>query len=307
MRPAVLYILFGNVVGGLSYFWMKRASEGLPPFTIAFLRSAIGAACLGIWLASRPGPRWPFGRAELRTLLLTGTLAYAAPLALGVIGTDLSTSANGSILILLEPVSIVAFAYLLLRERVGALRGAGLAIGLGGAALVTTEGAGGGADLLAGEHLLGNCILATHGVLWGLYTPLLAPVARRHAAGPVTFAVLAVASAALLPPALLESGQWSAGPRLGQAIAYSVLMGVGITFLGTLAWNLALRDLPAGVIAPFVFLQPAVGVVAGRFWLGERVSPGAAVGGALVAAGVAMVLFGERRRPDGAAPSGTGA
>jgi len=306
MRTAVLCILFGNVLGGLSYFWSKRACEGLPPFTVTFGRCVIGMACLGIWLALQRGPRWPFGPADRRPLVITGVLACAIPMALGILGTDLSTSANGSILILLEPVAIVGFARILLGEHVGLMRGLGLAVGLGGAAIVTTAGVGGGFSLFSGEHFAGNVALAASGILWGLYTPVLTPVARRHAAVPVTFAVVAISTAALLVPALMELRHWEPGPHLGSSLAYTAVMGVGVTFLGTLAWNRAMRDLPAGVIAPFVFLQPAVGVLAGMLWLEETLSAGAILGGLLVAGGVALVLLGERRRSAAAAPSGTG-
>jgi drug/metabolite transporter (DMT)-like permease len=296
MRTAALALFLANALGGLSYIWMKQASEGLPPFTIAFVRCVVGLACLGAWLRARRGVRWPFAGEDARPLAVAGVFGFAVPLALGVVGTDLSTAANGSILILLEPVAIVAFARILLGERVGGVRAAGLAAGLAGAGLVTLEGVRGGTSLLASENLVGNLALGLSGALWGLYTPVLAPVARRHAAVPVTFAVIAVATAALLPAALLEAPRWEAGPALLPALVVTVWMGVAITFAGTLLWNRSLRDLPPGVVAPFIFLQPAVGVLAGVLWLGESVSPRAGAGGLLVASGVVLVLWSERRR-----------
>jgi len=304
MRTALFCILIGNVLGGVSYAWMKRAADGLPPCTIAFGRAAIGAACLGIWLLARPGARVEWSREDRRTILLTGVVACAVPLALGVVGTDLSTAANGSILILLEPVAIVAFARVLLGERMGRLRALGLAAGLAGGVIVALERREGAMSLFAGPHFVGNLALALSAVLWGLYTPLLTPVARRHAALPVTFAVTAVSAVALVPAALFESPRWEAGPALLPALGWTALMGVAISFLGTLLWTRALRDLPSGVIAPFIFLQPVVGVLVGVLWLHESVSSAAAAGGALVAAGVVLVILGEGGSPR---PRGAGA
>jgi drug/metabolite transporter (DMT)-like permease len=311
----ILCIALANVIGGTSYLGQKLALQGLPPATVILTRNLIAIACMApwVWMAgrarrARPAPsddgtpRTAGWRADLPRVLLAGNLGYAAPLLLGIIGLRHSTSGNGSILILLEPPSIVLFSWLLLRERIRPLQVAGLLLGLLGALRIVTEQAP-LAGLLQGEYAQGNLVLALHGVLWGLYSPLMLPVVRRRGALDATFASMLAALALLVPAALLETGAWQAGPALWPALGWTLALGVVASFLGTVLWSASLAVLDASAVAPFVFLQPLAGVLAGHLVLDERLTPDALVGGLVIGVGVLAViapgLF-SRRRPEAA-------
>jgi drug/metabolite transporter (DMT)-like permease len=284
---ALLWIVFANVLGGVSYPWQKLALAGLPPATLTCLRNAIALLALA-WLARSPLAslrRW--GRADLRRTLLLGTLAFALPLWLGIVGVERSSAANASILILLEPVTIVAIAWLCLGERVGPAKLSCLVLGLAGALCIVLEESELG-ELFGGERFLGNALLALHGALWGCYTPLAKPLVERH--DPLQVCLLATLASMLflVPAALLEAREWQAGPELAGALFWTVVLGLGVSFLGTVLWLLALRHIPAKNVAGFVFLQPLAGVLTGVLFLGESLSGAGLVGGLLIVLGVAV-------------------
>jgi len=297
MRRGLLLLALANVIGGFTYPLQKWALEGLPPATMTCLRSLLGTLLMGGWLLARREPLWPFERRETGRLALLGLLGIAVPLLVGTEGIERSTSANASILILLEIPSIVLFARILLGERMGARRSAGLALGLAGALAVVTEGATAGPTLLRGEHLLGNVLLAASGVLWGLYTPLMKPLAANRSPVALAFAAMAFALVLFVPAAAREAPRWEAGPRLGEALLCTAALGVFASFLGTVLWTASLRDVPASAVAHLILIQPVVGAGAGALFLGERLTAQAAVGGALVAAGVLVSLSGEPEAP----------
>jgi drug/metabolite transporter (DMT)-like permease len=61
------------------------------------------------------------------------------------------------------------------------------------------------------------------------------------------------------------------------------------------AWNRALREVSAGTMAIFVFVQPVVGLAVGVLGLGEPVTAPSLLGAALITIGVALAaLRGER-------------
>ena len=287
---ALAAIVLANVIGGTTYLAQKIALDGLPPATVIVLRNLLAMACLLAWGAAIGGLRLSFTRREHLRLATLGILGYALPLILGIVGLRHSTAGNGSILILLEPVAIVFFARLLLGEAVRGGQALGLLLGLGGALAIVLEGAQ-DTDLLGSAHLQGNLILAAHGVLWGLYSPLMAPLVQRHRSLDVTFASMAWALVLLVPASLLERGDWHAGPHLGSALAWTAALGVIASFGGTVMWVWTLRHISPGTIAPFVFLQPLAGVLAGHLVLGEVLSENALLGGALIAAGVLLVIW----------------
>jgi len=300
---ALLAIVVANMIGGTTYLAQKVALAGLPPATITLLRNLLALACLFGWAAAGGGLRLSFTRREQVRLVLLGVLAYATPLLLGIAGLRHSTAGNGSILILLEPVAIVFFARLLLGEAVRGGQAAGLLLGLLGALVIVLEGAD-EVDLFSGAHLRGNLILAAHGILWGLYSPLMAPLVQRHRSLDVTFASMAFALVLLVPAALFEAPDWRAGPELGPALLWTLALGVVGSFGGTLLWVWSLRSLSPNTVAPFVFLQPLAGVLAGHLVLGEVLSEQALLGAALIGGGVLLVILPSLRAkgPAGALP-----
>jgi drug/metabolite transporter (DMT)-like permease len=291
---ALAAIVAANLIGGSTYLAQEEALAGLPPVTITLLRNLLAMACLYLWARATGGLALTFTRREHERLALLGTLAYALPLVLGNVGVGWSSSGNGSILILLEPVSIVFFSWLLLREAAGRVQLLGLVLGLAGALLIVLQDAD-PSRLLAGEMLSGNIALALHGILWGLYSPLMAPLVQQHRALDVTFMSMAWAIAALLPVSLLELGGWSAGPQLPTALLWTLGLGVVASFGGTLLWVWSLRFLSPATVAPFVFLQPVAGVACDYLVHGRAPAAASLEGGAIIAAGVLLVMLRGRR------------
>ena len=292
---ALAAIVVANFIGGSTYVGQALARDGLPPSTVILLRNLVALACLWLWTRPSGGLQLGFTRREHARLALLGVLAYASPLLLGIVGQNWSTAGNASILILLEPVSIVFFAWLLLHERVRWTQGAGLAVGLGGAMVIVLGESAGDTDLLASTHLRGNAILALHGVLWGLYSPLMAPLVATRRSVDVTFASMLWALLLLVPAAAIEAPHWQSGPDLLPALGWTLALGVLASFGATVLWVWSLRFLSPATVAPFVFFQPLAGVLAGHFVLEEVLTEQALLGGVLIGAGVLLVLLPERR------------
>lgn len=294
-RTALLGLAVSQILWGLSYPAQKQALDGLPPATVTLVRNAAAILVLAL-LAGRQRFAWRAvdGR-DWRLALLLGVFGFALPMYLGIAGVERSSAAAGSILVLLEPVTIVLVAWLLLGERVGARRASGMALGLAGALFVVFEGAS-FQDLFGGEHLLGHGLLALHGCLWALYTLIGKPLTERH--DPVGVSLLAAlfGMVVFVPAAILELDAWRGGPALAPALAWSVALGVIVSAGCTVLWFTALRHLANSAVAPFIFLQPFAGVLAGSALLGERLSSSAIAGGALILVGVGLALVPSRPR-----------
>lgn len=299
---AVLAIAVANVLAGLTYPAQDLALAGLPPATVTLLRNLVALVALGVVVRLRGGLSGPLGRREAGGLCLLGVVSFALPLWLGTVGVGLSTAANGSILVLLEPPTILLLSAWLLRERVRAPQLAGVALGLGGALFVVLERTSAG-GLVAREHLLGNVLLALHGVLWGTYTPLARVLARRRGALEVALFSTLFSLVVLVPAALVEGPSWSAGPELPAALLWTAGLGLVGSFVATALWVWAVGRLEGRRVAPFVFLQPAAGATAACLLLGEELTREAWIGSALIGAGILVGALGEPARApsDGAA------
>lgn len=275
-----------NVLGGSSYPAATVMLRALPARDAVFIR--VGLAFLAylplMWL----------GRARFRALsrrdwLLcggAGIFGFGLPMALGTVGQELSSATSASLLVGLEPVTIVLLSSVFLNEKLGRWKLAAMALGLTGATLIAFQGPP-RLDGAFSDRLRGDVILAVHGACWALYTVIGKPVLKKltpldYAAVTTVFGFAAVAAWALT--AGLRPETWSAAPASAWlALSYLV---VGVSLVGTWAWNAGLVGLEASTQANFIFLQPLVGVFAGVCLLGDVFTGWTAVGGTLVLGGV---------------------
>jgi drug/metabolite transporter (DMT)-like permease len=304
-----LWCLLANVIGGSTFLAMAAAdSSGLPAVTFSFIRTALSTLLFLVLLSARRELAPRFSGRDWLLLFLVAVPGFALPLVMGIRGVAWSSPAMGSILALLEPVAIVPLSLLFLGERMPAARWLGLLIGLGGALLVVlADPVDARADAAAWR--LGNVLLAVQGSLWAIYTVAAKPLVSRHSALKVSGYATALGCVALgvvaplewnsLRPAALDSAAASLGlasvddavflASIGAALPALLYLAICGSFLAVLLWNAGLAGVPASRMAAFIFVQPAVGVLA-NLVLGEPLPPWSAwLGLGLIGAAVLFV------------------
>ncbi|MDX6768398.1 MAG: EamA family transporter [Elusimicrobiota bacterium] len=275
-----------NVLGGSSYPAATVMLEALPARDAVFIRVSFALLAFLPFLYRGRARFRALGRRDWLACGSAGLFGFGLPLALGTVGQDLSNATSASLLVGMEPVTIVLLSSLFLGERLGRAKLAAMALGLTGATFIAFQGLPRLGAAVSGR-LLGDLILVLHGACWALYTVIGKRVLEKLE--PMDFAAITtvfgfVGIAAWAAAAGLRPDAWAAVPaRSWAALAYLV---VAVSLVGTWAWNAGLRGLDASTQANFVFLQPLVGVLAGVGLLGDPFTAWTAGGGALVLAGV---------------------
>jgi drug/metabolite transporter (DMT)-like permease len=224
--------------------------------------------------AGLPGDIWCF-------LLLGGTLT--ATLITQFWGTALASAHDGALLTTMTPVFVVPIAWLVLRERPGWRVLAGMGLALVGVVIVVGADLGGG-----GATLLGDALLLISALAWALFTVLGAPLVRRLSALVTSTYATLWCIPLLLPFAAVELTQQPIGsitPGLVLAVLY---LGWGATALAWFLWYKGVEHLDAAVAAIFFFAQPLVGGLLSALFLGETLSSGFWLGGAVLAGGILL-------------------
>lgn len=309
--PTFLLVLT-NAIGGSTYPAATVVLRGFAEKDAVFLRLALASVLFAPFVWRARARLAALGARDWARLAAVGLLGYALPLALGLYGQRLSSATSASLLIGLEPVSIVALSCLFLGERMTGLKAASLAAGLVGATLIAFQGPPrlGGAF---SDRLAGDLLLAAQGVFWSLYSVIGKPVLERveplDSTAVTTWTAFAGVSAWSAPG--LSPAAWRAAGA-GPWLALFYLAAIG-SFLGAWIWNDVLRRVEASRSANFIFLQPLVGVALGAGLLGDRLTVWTLGGGLLVAvgmwaasrgdasAGVGRELAPEREAPQQAA------
>jgi drug/metabolite transporter (DMT)-like permease len=251
-------------------------------FTSVFLRFWWAAVILLVMLRLRE-PRLP--RPSPRETVLIVGLALLGITVYNVLftaGLSLVEASRAALIVPTNPAFTALLAALFLRERLGALRAAGIALCMLGALWVLSRGSLHSLltlNLGLGELLLILCIF-----MWSAYTLLGRIALSGLPALALTAYVMTVGSLLLAIPASLENASlvnatWQSWAALG----YLVVFGTVLPFL----WFYeGVKALGAARAAQFINLVPPLAVAESVLILGEPMTPALYVGTALVVAGL---------------------
>lgn len=278
---------------GISFVATKAALAEASPITVVFTRFALGAALLVALQRSGRKPVMParehWGAAAL--LAFVGIFVHQM---LQVHGLALTTAIRTGWLIGLIPIWSAILSSVILRERFGAQKTIGIALGAVGALLVVTRGEL-SSRVLALPSTRGDLLVLASTLNWAIYTVLSGAMLARIGSGRATAAVMLIGWAMLIPFFLAARG-WRdyAHLSLGGWGAI-VFLGIGCSALGYLFWNYALERLETSRVAAFVYLEPLVTLAAAAVLLHESVTLTTVVGGLIVLLGVATVQRAPRK------------
>jgi drug/metabolite transporter (DMT)-like permease len=191
-------------------------------------------------------------------------------------------------LIGLIPLWSAILSALVLKERMGAVKIAGLLVGFAGAALVVTRG-----ESLVGLLRLpatrGDLLILASTLNWALYSVIGHGTIRRLGPTRATAGAMLLGWLMLLPVFLLTAG-WSDYARLsGPGWLALLFLGLACSGLGYLFWYGALERIEASRVAAILYAEPLVTLAAAVILLGEPVGITTVAGGALVLGGVVLV------------------
>jgi len=271
----------------------------LAPIPLAALRFTIAAILFVPPIAvrrwrGRPSaavPPRPLDRGDLLRLAALGQLGITLYFWLQYTGVRLTNAGVASILVVgLIPIATGLAARARLGEALGRAQIPALAFGLAGVAAQRGSGLALG---FSPGFAAGAVCLVVDAACFAVYSTLIRDLRARYDALTLTAGVTATGAAGLLVLTTLTGG-WREVARLSGtqwlAVAYLALV---CSVLAYLSYNRALATLEAGRAAAWVYLEPPIALLLGAWLLGERVSPASLLGGALIAAAVALA---SRRR-----------
>lgn len=284
MRASALAALFcGATFIALSPIWVRVADVG--PTASAFWRVALAVPLLWGLVALLPRPVAAPRRAGW--LLAAAGLAFAGDLAFWHWSIQATSVANATLLANLSSIFVTLAAWLLWRERPSTLFVVGLALALGGVALLVRASLGSSPTALLGD---------AYGVVTAMfYAWYLLTVKRLRDLGAATLRLMAVTTsltAVFLLPLALASGEsmLPAGAR-----GWLVLLGLAwITHAGGQGLiTYALAHLPAAFSSVGLLLQPVLAAAFAWVLLAEPLGPLQIAGGAVVLAGIYLARRGS--------------
>jgi drug/metabolite transporter (DMT)-like permease len=297
------------VVWGSTYLAIRVADESIPPFAMAAARYLTAGAVLypAAWLGSRrrqAAAPPPAGRAPSSRLAQWGGMAVVGTLLLafgnGGVSYAEQTLPSGLAALLVASVPLwMALADRVINgQRIPVWGWLALVIGLAGIAVIARPTSSGA--------VLPILVVLGASVSWGVGSVLagrlpapaspLVGSAMEMLTGGIVLTGLAAVTGELTR---IDPAHISGRSLLG--LLY--LIGPG-SLLALTCYVIALRRLPTSVVSTYAYVNPVVAVSLGALFLGERPTLATLLGGAVVVAAVALLLFNRSQPAVAGEPAG---
>ena len=284
--PARLWGLLAalTLAWGLNWAAMKLALAEVPPWTFRSMCLGLGSAVLFLVL-HLGGQKIPWPRGQWARLWMLALLNITGWNMLIAYGLTMIPSGRGAILAYTMPALAIPLSVWLLGERLTLAKAIGLALGLAGLALLLGEG-----YAALGAAPLGSLLVLGAAVSWAFGAVLQKKYPMAMAPGPYTAWIMLLGGVPIYIGALLLEDPRTLADVSGRAwfgTAYNVLVAFAFAHW---AWIKLATSVSVTVFSLSILVIPAVAVVGGVVFLGERPSLAELAALALVLLSLATVV-----------------
>ena len=278
------------LVWGFHFVVIKVAVGELPPIFYAAIRMTLVAALLSPFL------RWR--RGHMIRVLSAGLCLGALNYAFMFTGMKFATASTAAIAMELYVPFATILSILFLGDRIGWRSGLGVAFAFAGVAIIAVGNNGdAGSEARIG---IGVGLVAAGALAEAIGAVLVKKSTRFKPIELLAWFAVVGAVGLWLMTSVVESGQREALAASDKwlvvgAILYSAFGG---SIFGHTAYYWLLQRLPVSVIAPSVLLTTVIAVFFGVLLLGDPIGPRLFAGGAMVLAGVGVVILRRAKKQD---------
>ena len=285
-KPVAVWLLL-SLIWGSTWLFIKLGLQDLPPFTFAGVRFVVAACVLLVVIGVR---RVPLPRAPRDWLLiaLTGVMSFSVNYGLLFWGEQRTSSGLAAILQTIIPAfGLVIAHYYLPDERITLWKVCGIALGIGGVALIFSDQAevGDGRSALAGSAAI------VVGAFSVAYSNVLVKARARHiepaalAAGQMICGLVPLMLAGLALEGNPFALRWT--PLAVVSLLYLALVGSAVAFL-LFYWLVRHMDVTKTMLISLV--TPPIAVFLGWLVLGEGLTWRTAAGALAIMSGIAVIV-----------------
>jgi len=278
---------FAASVWGASFIATKVALHDVSPITIVWLRFAIGVVILGAAVAMRKEFK-ALNKSEWGYFALLGFLGITFHQWLQSNGLKTSEASTTAWIVATTPVFMAVLGWLILKEKLGAIKILGIALAFVGVLLVVSDG--NLASISVGKFgAPGDVLIMISSINWAVFSALSRRGLKIYSASLMIFYVMVFGW-------LFTSLLFVGGGNYVEIPALTLDGWLGILFLGIfcsglayIAWYDALQALSTAQTGVFLYIEPLIAMVVAFIILGEKITVASLVGGGIILFGVWLV------------------
>ena len=274
---------------------VKDVAGVVPPAALSFLRCLISVFILFLLCRRSLRSQWPLLRANWKIIGTLGALLFVGGNGMLFVGLQFTTAINAALINSAEPVTIVAVAWVLYRDRLTGIQWAGVLLSLAGVVYLIGHGSLG--ILLSFSLNIGDIFILVSITTWAFYAVLLRHVPPELDRLNLVFGILVSGAILVFPFWVLENIYYRPTPLVWDLVWATGFNAVFASILAMFWWNHAVQHLGAGRAGLFVHLIPVYTVFLAMWFLGENLHRYHAIGIGLIAAGIYLTTMLRSRKP----------
>lgn len=284
---AHLSLLGANVIYGLNYTRAKEAMAGHIGASTFVLLRVFGALIL-FWLTHRLFIREKIEQKDIRKIALLAICGVAINQLMFLGGLHFTTPINASIIMISNPIVVLSFALIILKEKITWNKVSGITLGITGAAiLLLFKG-----DLSFGsETIKGDTMILINSLSWAMFLVFVKPLMLKYNTITVMKWLFLFGLIYVTPFGFsgLFDVHWNNLPtKIWVDIIFVV---VGTTFIAYLFNIYSLKALSPGVVSAYIYLQPFLATLIAVYEEQDTIDKRKVIAAVLIFIGVFLVSW----------------
>jgi len=283
-RLALPALVAGSIAIGFSPIFVRLSALG--PIATGFYRLLLALPLLWLWMRFEERHAAVQASADKWRAMAVPGIVFAGDILFWHWSITYTTVANATLFANLAPVIVAFGAWVYLREQISLRFLVGLALAMGGAALLVNASAA-----LGTRYVFGDMLGLVTACFFGTYVVVVARLRDRHSASSIMFHSSAVTCVLLLVATLIAGESLLPAKPSGWlallALAW-ISQAIGQGFIAY-----ALGHLPASFSALVILIEPLTAAILGWVWLGEALGAMQVIGGVVVLAGITVARDGS--------------
>ncbi|MEN8154484.1 MAG: DMT family transporter [Acidobacteriota bacterium] len=286
VTKAKLAIITACLFWAASFIATKIALASIPPVTVVSLRLIISALCFIIWMKAKNIKIELFKNIYLKKLILLSIFGTGLHYGIQTLGLQYTTASKGGVYAVTAPITITIIAAVFLGEKITLKKALGVSIAVFGVFMVM------GFDTILNfdlkGNLLGDLLVLTSIVMWGIFTVLGKSLTKKMSALEITALVTIIGAIYMLPPGIYEMWRESFSLFSINIRGWSSLLFLGVTcsFLATLLYVYALSLSESQKVGVYLYTIPPMTQVIAFIFLNESIGASLIGGSLIVLSGV---------------------
>ena len=281
---AHISLFLAQVIYAMNYSIAKDLMpDHIKPLGLVMMR--IAGACILFWTLSFFLPKEKLEKGDLKKMMILALFGVAINQAFFIYGLSLTKPINSAIIMVSNPIAVMIFTIVILKEKITALKLTGLGFGVIGAVTLLLFKANGSFSI-GSETITGDMMTLVNSLSWAVFVVMAKPYMQKYQTVTVMKWIFIFGFIYMLPfgmPDLLKVNWSGLSKEVLFAMAFVV---IATTFLAYLLNTYALKALSSSVVSMYIYFQPFLATLIAIMWGKDELTPIKAISAGLIITGV---------------------